>query len=338
MAFETFHAIDGFFLTIRKMKRLPGALLGFALVACQTAQTQVEPQITVVPHGAMSRTSSRGQAVPAEVSVSQTPPSQNEGSASLSQPLRPASPSAAPAISAPSSAPPANPAPSSLPPATPTPKYSYTSCNVNGPYIALTFDDGPSEQLTPRLLDILKERGIKVTFFVVGRNVAEYPDIVRRMDSEGHEIANHSWSHPALTQLGAEGVRKQIENTNEEVFKTTGKRPVLMRPPYGSTNPSLNKRFNEAYRLKVVLWSVDPLDWKYRNSNRVFSSIVQNAHPGAIILAHDIHATTVAAMPETLDTLLGKGYKFVTVSELISMELPEQLVKKESAQSPAPSP
>ena len=100
----------------------------------------------------------------------------------------------------------------------------------------------------------------------------------------------------------------------------------------------MNKRFNEAYRLKVVLWSVDPLDWKYRNSNRVFSSIVQNAHPGAIILAHDIHATTVAAMPETLDTLLGKGYKFVTVSELISMELSEQLVKQESAQSPAPPP
>ena len=185
---------------------------------------------------------------------------------------------------------------------------------------------------------MLKERGIKVTFFVVGKNVAEYPDIARRMASEGHEIANHSWSHPALTQLGAEGVRKQIENTNEEVFKTTGKRPVLMRPPYGSTNPSLNKRFNEAYRLKVVLWSVDPLDWKYRNSNRVFNSIVQNAHPGAIILAHDIHATTVAAMPETLDTLLGKGYKFVTVSELISMELSEQLVKQESAQSPAPPP
>ena len=175
----------------------------------------------------------------------------------------------------------------------------------------MTFDDGPSPQLTPRLLDILKERGIKATFFVVGQNAAEYPDILRRMASEGHEIANHSWSHPALTKLGAESLRKQIENTNDAIAKVTGKRPVLMRPPYGATSSILNKRLSEEYGLKVILWSVDPLDWRYRNSNRVYNQIVQNTHPGSIILTHDIHATTVAAMPETLDALLAKGYKFV---------------------------
>jgi peptidoglycan-N-acetylglucosamine deacetylase len=94
----------------------------------------------------------------------------------------------------------------------------------------------------------------------------------------------------------------------------------------------------EEYGLKVILWSVDPQDWRYRNSNRVYNNIVQNTHPGSIILTHDIHATTVAAMPETLDALLAKGYKFVTVSELIAMEVPQQLVKKESSVSPAPAP
>jgi peptidoglycan-N-acetylglucosamine deacetylase len=207
-------------------------------------------------------------------------------------------------------------------------KHSYTSCNVQGMYIAMTFDDGPSAELTPKLLDMLRERGIKATFFVVGRNVEEYPDIVRRMANEGHEVANHSWSHPALTKLGAESFRKQIENTNEAIAKATGKRPVLMRPPYGATSALLNRRLSEQFGLKVILWSVDPLDWKYRNSNRVYSSIIQNTQPGSIILTHDIHATTVAAMPATLDTLLSKGYKFVTVSELIAMEVPAQLAKK----------
>jgi peptidoglycan-N-acetylglucosamine deacetylase len=203
-------------------------------------------------------------------------------------------------------------------------------------YIAMTFDDGPNPQLTPKLLDMLKERGIKATFFVVGKNVEEYPDIVRRMADEGHEVANHSWSHPALTKLGAESFRKQIENTNEAIENATGKRPVLMRPPYGATSSILNRRLVEQFGLKVILWSVDPRDWKYRNPNRVYSTIIQNTKAGSIILAHDIHATTVAAMPATLDSLTGKGYKFVTVSELIAMEVPPQLVKKEPPVAPVP--
>ena len=294
------------------MKRLStgAALVGFALVACQTAQTQSEPEVVVVPPDEMSRDLSPGQAVSAKPSTLPAGRPQTAPHAILPQPS-PAT--AAPAV-----------------------KYAYNSCNVAGPYIAITFDDGPSAQLTPRLLDILKERGIKATFFVVGQNAVEYPDIVLRMASEGHEIANHSWSHPALTKLGAESFRKQIENTNDAIEKLTGKRPVLMRPPYGATSSILNKRLIEEYGLKVILWSVDPLDWRYRNSNRVYNQIVQNTHPGSIILTHDIHATTVAAMPETLDALLAKGYKFATVSELIAMEV--QLVRKESSGSPVPAP
>jgi peptidoglycan/xylan/chitin deacetylase (PgdA/CDA1 family) len=295
------------------MKRLStgAALVAFALVACQTAQTQNAPEVTVVPHGDMSQAPS-SEKTRTEIPVSSAALPQSTGYANQPQ-----------------ASPPAR--------AASTPKYSYKFCNVDSPYIAITFDDGPSAQLTPRLLDILKERGIKATFFVVGKNVAEYPEIVRRMANEGHEIANHSWSHPTLTQLGSEGIRKQIENTNDAILKVTGKRPVLMRPPYGATTSMLNKRFTEEFGLKVILWSVDPLDWRYRNSNRVLNAIVQNTRPGAIIIAHDIHATTVAAMPATLDLLVSKGYKFVTVSDLIQMEVPAEMVKKESPQPSPPS-
>ena len=274
------------------MKRLSTgvALVGLALAACRTAQTQSEPQVIVVPPGEMARESSSRRPASEKPSTLQAERPEPSTYANLPQP--------SPAVAAPAL------------------RHSYTSCNVDGPYIAMTFDDGPSPQLTPRLLDILKERNIKATFFVVGQNAAEYPDILRRMASEGHEIANHSWSHPALTKLGAESFRKQIENTNDAISRITGKRPVLMRPPYGATSSILNKRLSEEYGLKVILWSVDPLDWRYRNSNRVFNHIVQNTQPGSIILTHDIHATTVAAMPETLDALLSKGYKFATVSEL----------------------
>lgn len=279
-------------------------LVALLLAACQTASTQAEPQVIAVPADEMSRTPSLG---PATIAPPATP------------------------------APQANPAYASLPkPSQPAPsKHSYNSCNVDGPYIAMTFDDGPHPELTPKLLDELKKRNLKATFYVVGRNVEEYPEIVKRMVDEGHEVANHTWSHPALPKLGAEGVRKQMNDTTAAIRKACGVTPVTMRPPYGATNAGLNRRMAEDYGMKVILWSVDPQDWKYRKVNHVYTQIVEKAHPGAIILAHDIHATTVAAMPQTFDTLLAKGFKFVTVSELLAMDRPPQLVKKEP--EPAPS-
>jgi peptidoglycan/xylan/chitin deacetylase (PgdA/CDA1 family) len=283
-------------------------LLSLLLPGCQSARAQRVAPVLVVPADELSR----------DPSVAPPPA------------FRP-SPSPQPSPANYTSVPQPTPGPVIVPE-----KTTYNSCNVEGMSIAITFDDGPNAELTPKLLDMLKERGIKATFFVVGRNVEEYPGIVARMATEGHEVANHSWSHPALTKLGVESFRKQIENTNEAIAKATGKRPVLMRPPYGATSVSLNKRLNDQFGLKVILWSVDPLDWKYRNSNRVYNAIIQNTRPGSIILAHDIHATTVAAMPATLDALLAKGYKFATVSELIAMEIPPQLAKKDPAAATRP--
>lgn len=200
------------------------------------------------------------------------------------------------------------------------PRLSYNSCHVEGPYVAMTFDDGPKPGQTDRLLDMLKERGIKATFFVIGQNVVQYPQLIQRMVAEGHEVANHSWNHPSLTKLSAAGVAEQIRKTDAAIVAAGAPQPTVMRPPYGATNAALNRRLNEEFGQKVVLWDVDPLDWKYRNAARVTNEIVTNAKPGSIILAHDIHASTVDAMPGTLDALAAKGYKFVTVSELIAMD------------------
>lgn len=216
--------------------------------------------------------------------------------------------------------------PTPAPTPSPTPqaprKHTYTSCHVEDSTVAMTFDDGPHPKLTPKLLDLLKERGIKATFFVIGKNVAEFPDIAKRIVDEGHEIANHSWSHPQLTKLSPAAFAGEISQTNDAIQQATGVRPVTMRPPYGAINPSLTKRLNEEYGLSVILWSVDPMDWKIRKSDHVSNHIIKSTAPGAIILAHDIHPSTIDAMPATLDALAAKGYKFVTVSELIAMERP----------------
>jgi peptidoglycan/xylan/chitin deacetylase (PgdA/CDA1 family) len=217
-------------------------------------------------------------------------------------------------------------APVAAPTPTPAPvvprKPTYTSCNVDTPTVAMTFDDGPHPKLTLKLLDLLKERGIKATFFVIGKNAADFPEVAKRIVNEGHEIANHSWTHPQLTKLSPTAFAAEISQTNEAIEKATGVRPTLMRPPYGAINATLTKRLNDEYGLTVVLWSVDPLDWKIRNADHVSSHIIKNAAPGAIILSHDIHASTIDAMPATLDALQAKGYKFATVSELIAMDRP----------------
>lgn len=201
-------------------------------------------------------------------------------------------------------------------------KISYSSCNVDGQVVAMTFDDGPHAQNTPRLLDILKQRGIKVTFFVVGQNAVEYPDILRRIAAEGHELANHSYSHPLLASLGESALRDQLDKTHQAVLSATGVSMKVMRPPYGALSEPQRRWTNSHFGYRVILWDVDPLDWKFRDAGRVEAEILARTKPGSIILSHDIHKTTVDAMPSTLDALTAKGFKFVTVSEILAMDRP----------------
>jgi peptidoglycan/xylan/chitin deacetylase (PgdA/CDA1 family) len=202
----------------------------------------------------------------------------------------------------------------------------------------MTFDDGPHPKLTPMLLDMMKERGIKGTFFLVGKNVAEYPEIAQRIVAEGHEVANHSWAHPQLTKLAPDALKKEIADTNAAIYQATGIQTTLMRPPYGAINAAITKRLNEEFGLTIALWSVDSLDWKIRNAEHVTKLITEKAAPGAIILAHDIHPSTVQAMPAVFDTLSAKGYKFVTVSELIALDLPEPIRTTPGAQTAPAAP
>ena len=218
------------------------------------------------------------------------------------------------------------------------PRISYNFVNVDGNYIAMTFDDGPAEKLTPQLLDLLAKHHIKATFFIIGENAAEYPDIVTRAAREGHEIANHSWSHPNLGQMSDERVRRQLRQTDDVIKKATGKRPTLMRPPYGSITSHQRQWIHEEFGYQIILWDVDPLDWKRPGPAAVTNRIVRQTRPGSIVLSHDIHPGTIEAMPDTLDQLEQKGFKFVTVSELIAMAKPETPRPVRSERSPSPAP
>src|SRR6201997_173368 len=210
---------------------------------------------------------------------------------------------------------------SSPPPNLPsTEKITFTQVNVDGPYIAMTFDDGPHATNTPKLLEMAADRHIKLTFFVLGECVEQNPDVLRQEVAEGHEIGNHSWSHPNLAKLSDEAVRSQLRRTEDLIFKTAGIKPKLMRPPYGELTKRQRILVNHEFGYKVILWDVDPLDWKRPGPNVVAQRIVAGARPGSIILSHDIHPPTIAAMPQVFDALLAKGFKFVTVSELLAMD------------------
>jgi peptidoglycan/xylan/chitin deacetylase (PgdA/CDA1 family) len=206
---------------------------------------------------------------------------------------------------------------------------TYTQVRVDQPYIAMTFDDGPSSANTPRLLEILKQRNIKATFFLIGQNAASNPDIVRRILADGHEIGNHSWTHPQLSKLPDDRVTTEINKTQDAIKDASGFTPTLLRPPYGAITARQREWIENQFGLSIILWSVDPFDWKRPGASVITQRILSQVRPGAIILSHDIHKQTVDAMPATLDSLIAKGYKFVTVTQLIGMNKPKP--------SPAPA-
>ena len=222
------------------------------------------------------------------------------------------------------------------------PAITFNSVHVDGPYIAMTFDDGPSATLTPKLLDILAAHHIKATFFVLGEMVAEHPEILARAAREGHEIASHSWSHPNLAKMSQEGVRSQLQRTDDEIKTAAGKRPTLFRPPYGSITERQKRWIHDEFGYDIILWDVDPLDWRRPGPAVVRNRILKETRPGSIVLSHDIHPGTIEAMPSTFDELEAKGFKFVTVSELLGMATPvtphpKAEAAEKTAAKPAPT-
>src|ERR1700737_1409786 len=217
------------------------------------------------------------------------------------------------------------------------PPITFSWVHVDGPYIAMSFDDGLSAKLTPKLLDLLAVHHIKATFFVIGENVAEHPEITARAAREGHEIGNHTWSHPNLGKMSDENVRSQLRRTDDAIKTAPGQRPTLMRPPYGAISARQKQWINQEFGYKIAMWDVDPFDWKRPGPAVVCNRILKLTRAGSIVLSHDIHPGTIEAMPSTLSQLEAKGFKFVTVSELIAMATPEPPKPSPPAKSKTPT-
>ncbi len=181
-----------------------------------------------------------------------------------------------------------------------------------GPRIALTFDDGPGPY-TERLLDGLKERGVKASFFLIGRSVKEYPEAVKRMEEEGHLIGNHTYSHVKLKGLSPEETRREIQKTDEAVYEITGKHVAYLRPPFGEWEEDLEL----TYPVLPVMWTVDPLDWTTENVEEIVDRVVTQAGENDMILLHDCYDSSVEAALRIVDRLLAEGFDFVRVDELL---------------------
>lgn len=179
--------------------------------------------------------------------------------------------------------------------------------------IALTFDDGPHPEYTPMLLEGLKERNVSAAFFLMGKNAEKYPEIVERMYKEGHTIGNHSYSHVQLSEMEELEACKEMTKANEVIKNITGKAPDYIRPPFGAWSHKLDCITN----MIVVLWDVDPLDWKCQNTDLVVKRVVSNVEEDDIILLHDSYETTVEATFQIIDTLEKEGYEFVSLDEII---------------------
>lgn len=194
-----------------------------------------------------------------------------------------------------------------------------TPVETDGKYIALTFDDGPHPDVTPRILESLAQYDAKATFFMLGLQVEYYPELAAEVANQGHEVANHSHSHTDMTLLGNDQIAKEIATTNANIENITGSKSVLFRPPYGAYNEQV-QNIAKQNGLSIILWSVDSLDWKNRNKHTIHSTVTANATVGSTVLLHDIHPTTADALPEVLKTLSEQGYEFITVSELMEKQ------------------
>lgn len=197
---------------------------------------------------------------------------------------------------------------------------SYDSVPITEPYLAITFDDGPSSMLTPQVLKILADRNAKATFFVTGENALSHPDIVKQELAAGHEIGTRSWAHEIFSRPTDDQLMADLQHADLAIKAAIGNSPRLFSPAEESFTSVQCDTVNKQLGYTVIYWTVDSLAEKSKGAAAVANTIITQAKPGAIIMSSDIDSTSVQALGYVLDTLAGKGYKFVTVSDLIAMQ------------------
>ena len=186
----------------------------------------------------------------------------------------------------------------------------------NKPMVAMTFDDGPSYESTKIIVDTLKKYDARATFFVVGQNITaqnvKNREILKESAKNGNEIASHTYDHADLRTLSVSGIQQELSKTSDLIKEVTGKRPTLLRPPYGAINDTVSATVG----APMILWSVDTLDWQTRNTDSDIRAVMNGAKDGAVILMHDIHMPSAKAVEVVVPQLVDQGFQLVTISEL----------------------
>jgi peptidoglycan/xylan/chitin deacetylase (PgdA/CDA1 family) len=198
------------------------------------------------------------------------------------------------------------------------PQGSIHSFNPGGQYIMLTFEGSPHSILTPMLLDLFKKTKVKATFFVLGSKAFNQPELLRRMVTEGHEVALHGWNHVSYLKMDVEKLHHQLMHSKMTIENATTKHIAVVRPPFGSTNVEINKLINDRLQAKVILWSLDSKDLEIKDPQIIANNIVNKAKPGDVIRCHDGSAALLEAMPSIVEKLYKAGYEFLTLSQVIS--------------------
>jgi peptidoglycan/xylan/chitin deacetylase (PgdA/CDA1 family) len=186
---------------------------------------------------------------------------------------------------------------------------------LNDKVVALTFDDGPNPSTTQKILDVLKQYGARATFFVLGDRAEEFPGILKQIYDNGNEIGNHSYDHKDFKKLSTEDMLDEVEKTNQIIFNAVGARPILVRPPYGNITENIASEIGRA----CILWTVDPEDWKYKDVDIDYNNVMDNVQDGDIVLMHDIYQASADAAVQIIKELTARGYKLVTVSQMIQI-------------------
>lgn len=197
----------------------------------------------------------------------------------------------------------------------------FVNGDTNKKNVALTFDDGPDGKITPKILDILKQNNVKASFFFIGENASNFPQVVRRADKEGNLILNHSYDHPDFEKKSSEEIKNQILKTENVIYKIIGKKPAIVRPPYGDVDERV---VNSILKTddKIIIWSIDTLDWSQKEKDNIVKNVLDNLRPGDILLMHSNgdKAATAEALPDVIKGIRERGYEIVTLDKMLNIK------------------